>query len=140
MNILPKTIYELSKHPNIRGVKEASGDIAQVAEIARLVSEDFYIYSGNDDMIVPLLSLGGHGVISVVANILPKDTHNMVKYFLDGDIKSSKDIQLKMKPLIDALFIEVNPIPVKEAMNILGIEVGPCRLPLVSMGDANKTS
>jgi len=138
LNILPKTIYELSKHPNIRGVKEASGDIAQVAEIARLVPEDFYIYSGNDDMIVPLLSLGGHGVISVVANILPKDTHNMVKYFLDGDIKSSKNLQLKMKPLIDALFIEVNPIPVKEAMNILGIEVGPCRLPLVSMGEANR--
>ena len=138
LNILPKTIYELSKHPNIKGVKEASGNIAQVAEVARLVPEDFYIYSGNDDMIVPLLSLGGHGVISVVANILPKDTHNMVQFFLDGDIKSSKDLQLKMKPLIDALFIEVNPIPVKEAMNILGMEVGPCRLPLVSMGESNR--
>lgn len=138
LNILPKTICELSKHPNIRGVKEASGDIAQVAEVARLVSEDFYIYSGNDDMIVPLLSLGGHGVISVVANILPKDTHNMVQYFLDGDLKSSKDLQLKMKPLIDALFIEVNPIPVREAMNILGMEIGACRLPLVSMEETNR--
>ncbi len=138
LNILPSTIAELSKHPNIRGVKEASGDIAQVAEIARLCPEDFYIYSGNDDMIVPLLALGGVGVISVVANILPQDTHNMVQYFLDGDIKASKELQLKMKPLIDALFIEVNPIPVREAMNILGMEVGPCRLPLVPMGETNK--
>ena len=138
LNILPKTIGELSKHPNIRGVKEASGNIAQVAEIARLVPDDFYIYSGNDDMIVPLLSLGGHGVISVVANILPKDTHNIVKYFLDGDLESSRKLQLKMKPLIDALFIEVNPIPIKEAMNILGIEVGPCRLPLTSMVNENR--
>lgn len=138
LNILPKTIFELSKHPNIRGVKEASGNIAQVAEIARLCSNNFYIYSGNDDMIVPLLSLGGHGVISVVANILPKDTHNIVKYFLEGDLESAKNLQLVMKPLIDALFIEVNPIPVKEAMNILGLEVGPCRLPLASMGAENK--
>lgn len=140
LNILPQTIHELSKHPNIKGVKEASGNIAQVAEIARLVPEDFYIYSGNDDMIVPLLALGGVGVISVVANILPKDTHNMVKYFLDGDIERSKNLQLKMKPLIDALFIEVNPIPVKEAMNILDMEVGPCRLPLTSMGEENRNT
>jgi 4-hydroxy-tetrahydrodipicolinate synthase len=138
LNILPSTVKELSKHPNIKGIKEASGNIAQVAEVARLVPKDFYIYSGNDDMIVPLLSLGGHGVISVVANILPKDTHNMVQYFLDGDFKSSKDLQLKMKPLIDALFIEVNPIPIKEAMNMLGMEVGPCRLPLTAMSDDNK--
>ncbi|HHV38073.1 MAG TPA: 4-hydroxy-tetrahydrodipicolinate synthase [Tepidimicrobium sp.] len=138
LNILPSTIAELSKHPNIRGVKEASGDIAQVAEIARLCPKDFYLYSGNDDMIVPLLSLGGIGVISVVANILPKDTHNMVQYFLDGDIETSRELQLKMKPLIDALFIEVNPIPVREAMNILGMDVGSCRLPLVSMGEANR--
>lgn len=138
LNILPKTILELSKHPNIKGVKEASGDIAQVAEIARLIPEDFYIYSGNDDMIVPLLSVGGHGVISVVANILPKDTHNMVKYFLDGDTESAKRLQLKMKPVIDALFIEVNPIPVKEAMNIIGMSVGNCRLPLVPMAKENR--
>lgn len=138
LNILPKTIHELSKHPNIRGVKEASGNISQVAEIARLCPDNFSIYSGNDDMIVPLLSLGGVGVISVVANILPKDTHNMVQFFLDGDLKASRDLQLQMKPLIDALFIEVNPIPVREAMNILGMEVGPCRLPLVSMEKKNK--
>lgn len=138
LNILPKTILELSKHPNIKGVKEASGDIAQVAEIARLIPEDFYIYSGNDDMIVPLLSVGGHGVISVVANILPKDTHNMVKYFLDGDTEAAKRLQLKMKPVIDTLFIEVNPIPVKEAMNIIGMNVGNCRLPLVPMAKENR--
>ena len=138
LNILPGTLAELSKHPNIRGVKEASGDIAQVAEIARLCPEDFYMYSGNDDMIVPLLSLGGVGVISVVANILPKDTHDMVSYFLDGNIEHSRELQLKMKPLIDALFIEVNPIPVREAMNILGMDVGVCRLPLIPMGKANR--
>ncbi len=138
LNALPSTLFEMSKHPNIRGVKEASGNIAQVAEIARLVDDDFYIYSGNDDMVVPLLSLGGHGVISVVANILPKDTHNMVQFFLDGDIEASKELQLKMKPLIDALFIEVNPIPVKEAMNLLGMKVGPCRLPLTSMSNENR--
>lgn len=138
LNILPSTLFELSKHPNIRGVKEASGNIAQVAEIARLVDENFYIYSGNDDMVVPLLSLGGHGVISVVANILPKDTHNMVKYFLDGDIEASRKLQLNMKPLINALFIEVNPIPIKEAMNILGMNVGSCRLPLTNMSNENR--
>lgn len=138
LNVLPETIHELSKHPNIRGVKEASGNISQVAEIARLCPDNFSIYSGNDDMIVPLLALGGVGVISVVANILPRDTHNIVQFFLDGDLKASRDLQLQMKPLIDALFIEVNPIPVREAMNILGMEVGPCRLPLVSMEKKNK--
>lgn len=138
LNVLPETIHKLSKHPNIRGVKEASGNISQVAEIARLCPDNFSIYSGNDDMIVPLLALGGVGVISVVANILPKDTHNIVQFFLDGDLKASRDLQLQMKPLIDALFIEVNPIPVREAMNLLGMEIGPCRLPLVSMEKGNK--
>lgn len=138
VNIEPQTVKELSKHKNIRAIKEASGDISQVAEIARLVPEDFYIYSGNDDSIVPLLSLGGHGVISVVANILPKDTHDMVMAYLEGDVKRAAKIQLDMKALIDALFIEVNPIPVREAMNILGMDVGLCRLPLVPMGYDNK--
>lgn len=138
LNILPATIYELSKLDNIRAVKEASGDISQVAEIARLVDDDFAIYSGNDDMIVPLLSLGGQGVISVVANILPRDTHNMVHSYLDGQIEKARDLQLQMKALIDALFIEVNPIPVKEAMNLLGMEVGLPRLPLVPMADSNR--
>ncbi|SHH90834.1 4-hydroxy-tetrahydrodipicolinate synthase [Sporanaerobacter acetigenes] len=138
LNILPRTLEKLSKHPNICGVKEASGNIAQVAEIARLCDDDFYIYSGNDDMVVPLLSLGGVGVISVVANILPKDTHDMVFAYLEGELEKSKKLQLKMKPLIDALFIETNPIPVKEAMNLLGMEVGNLRLPLTNMEDKNR--
>jgi len=137
LNILPKTIAKLSKHPNICAVKEASGNIAQVAEIARLCDDNFLIYSGNDDMVVPLLSLGGVGVISVVANILPKDTHNMVMSYLNGDLATSRKLQLDMKPLIDALFIETNPIPIKEAMNLLEMEVGPARLPLTTMEENN---
>lgn len=134
-NILPSTLAELSKHPNIKGVKEASGNISQIAEIARLCSQDFAIYSGNDDMVVPLLSLGGVGVISVIANILPKDTHDMVMSYLEKDIEKARYLQLKMKPLIDALFIEANPIPIKKAMNLLGMNVGDLRLPLVEMSE-----
>ncbi|MDK2918091.1 MAG: 4-hydroxy-tetrahydrodipicolinate synthase [Candidatus Petromonas sp.] len=137
VNMLPSTLAELAKHPNIAAVKEASGNISQVAEIARLVPDDFYIYSGNDDMVVPLMSLKGDGVISVAANIAPKDTHNMVMKFIEGDVKGACDLQLKMKPLIDALFIEVNPIPVKTAMNLMGFEVGNLRLPLVEMTEGN---
>jgi 4-hydroxy-tetrahydrodipicolinate synthase len=137
VNILPATVGELAKHPNIRAIKEASGNIAQVAEIARLVPSDFHIYSGNDDMIVPLMSLGGHGVISVVANVAPKDTHNMVQKFLDGDVKGACALQLQMKALIDALFIEVNPIPVKTAMNLMGFDMGELRLPLTEMTEGN---
>ncbi|WP_026896214.1 4-hydroxy-tetrahydrodipicolinate synthase [Clostridiisalibacter paucivorans] len=138
VNVLPKTLLELSKHKNICAVKEASGNISQVAEIARLCPEDFYMYSGNDDMVVPLLSLGGKGVISVVANILPRDTHMMVQEYLDGNIEESRKIQLKMKGLIDALFIETNPIPIKTAMNLLGMNVGKLRLPLTEMEESNK--
>lgn len=134
-NISPNTLYELSKHPNIKGVKEASGNISQVAEIARLCPDDFAIYSGNDDMIVPVLSLGGIGVISVVANILPRDTHDMVYSFLEKDIEKARYLQLKMKPLIDALFIEANPIPIKKAMNLLGMDVGDLRLPLIEASE-----
>ncbi|MBF8984862.1 4-hydroxy-tetrahydrodipicolinate synthase [Lutibacter sp. B2] len=137
VNIHPNTLATLTKHPHIKAIKEASGDISQVAEMARVVPKDFHIYSGNDDMIVPLLSLGGSGVISVVANIAPKDTHHIVQKFIDGDIKGSRDLQLKMKPLIDALFIEVNPIPVKTAMNLIGFKVGNLRLPLIDMSDEN---
>jgi 4-hydroxy-tetrahydrodipicolinate synthase len=137
VNILPKTLATLSEHPNIRAVKEASGNISQVAEIARLCPKDFDIYSGNDDMVVPLLSLGGKGVISVVANILPRDTHKMVVSYLNGDIDKARELQLKMKGLIDALFIETNPIPVKTAMNLLGMEAGELRLPLTTMTDKN---
>lgn len=138
LNVLPITLYEMSKHKNIIAVKEASGNISQVAEIKRLCGNDFYMYSGNDDMIVPLLSLGGHGVISVVANILPKDTHDIVESFLNGDIEKSLYLQLKMKPLIDTLFIETNPIPIKTAMNYLNMNAGEFRLPLVEMDENNK--
>ena len=139
VNILPKTVYELSKVENIKAIKEASGNISQVAEIAKLCGDDFYIYSGNDDMIVPILSLGGKGVISVVANILPKETHEIVTKFINGDVLESKNIQLKMLDLINSLFIEVNPIPIKTAMNVLGMNVGNLRLPLTNMEDNNRS-
>lgn len=129
-NVLPKTALELSKHPNIIGIKEASGDISQCAEMCRILPEDFDIYSGNDDMVVPLLALGGKGVISVVSNVAPKDTHDMVAKFLEGDIAGSRKLQLDMKPLIDALFAEVNPIPVKAALDIMGKSPMEFRLPL----------
>lgn len=135
VNILPATIAELANHPNIQAVKEASGNISQVVEIARLVPDDFFIYSGNDDMVVPLLSVKGDGVISVVANIAPKDTHDMVQKYLDGDVAGACALQLAMKPLIDALFKEVNPIPVKTALNLMGREVGGFRLPLCEMSE-----
>lgn len=130
VNIVPETVAELARHPNIVGIKEASGNISQVAEIARLVPENFSIYSGNDDMIVPLLSLGGRGVISTVANIAPKDTHKMVMRFLEGDTRGACNLQLSMKPLIDALFVEVNPIPVKAALYLMGKIDLEYRLPL----------
>lgn len=137
LNINPDTCYKLSKVPNIVAVKEASGNISQIAEIAALCGDDLYIYSGNDDQVVPLLALGAKGVISVMANIIPKDTHNMVQKFLTGDLEGSRTLQLSTINLIKALFIEVNPIPIKEAMNILGYNVGQCRLPLTTMGDKN---
>ena len=124
VNIKPSVVAELAKIDNIVAVKEASGDLAQVAEIAKLVPKDFAIYSGNDDTILPLLSLGGSGVISVLANICPKETHDLVTKFFEGDIEGSKKLQLDMDALIAALFIEVNPVPVKTAMNILGFNVG----------------
>lgn len=132
-----KTVLELSKIENIKAIKEASGDISLVAEIARLCGEDFYIYSGNDDMTLPVLSLGGKGVISVVANILPKDTHNMVMEFLNGNVKEATKAQLRMNGLINSLFIETNPIPVKTAMNLMGMNVGQLRLPLTDMEESN---
>lgn len=137
VNISPKTVKKLSTIKNIIAIKEASGDISQVAEIARLCKDDIDIYSGNDDMVVPILSLGGKGVISVVANILPRDTHNMVETYLNGDLLNSRKLQLDMNGLINALFIEVNPIPVKTAMNLMGMDVGELRLPLTNMTDDN---
>lgn len=133
VNIDPQTVLALSKHPNIQGIKEASGNIAQVVEIARLIPEDFYLYSGNDDMIVPLMSVGGDGVISVLSNIMPRETHDMVMHYLSGNFAKSLELQLGLKPLIDALFCEVNPIPVKTALNLMGKEVGPLRGPLYEM-------
>ncbi len=138
VNIAPETVATLAEHPQIVAVKEASGNISQVAEIARVIPEDFALYSGNDDMIVPLLSLGGDGVISVVANILPTETHDMVESYLSGDINRARQLQLAMKPLIDSLFIEVNPIPVKTAMNLMGFGAGPLRLPLYEMAEETK--
>ena len=137
MNMKPSLVAELAKIENIEAIKEASGDLSQVAELCRLVPNDFAVYSGNDDSILPLLVLGGKGVISVLANVCPQETHNLVQKFFDGDIEGSRKIQLKLKPLIDALFIEVNPIPVKTAMNLLGFEVGNLRLPLAEMDNKN---
>ncbi|HBF0341117.1 4-hydroxy-tetrahydrodipicolinate synthase [Clostridioides difficile] len=137
VNIKPSVVAELAKIDNIVAVKEASGDLAQVAEIAKLVPKDFAIYSGNDDTILPLLSLGGSGVISVLANVCPKETHDLVTKFFEGDIEGSKKLQLDMDALIAALFIEVNPVPVKTAMNILGFNVGDLRLPLAEMEETN---
>ena len=131
------TVLELSKIENIKAIKEASGDISLAADIARLCGEDFYMYSGNDDMTVPILSLGGRGVISVIANILPKDTHDMVMAFLNGDVKEARRAQLGMNGLVNALFIETNPIPIKTAMNLMGMNVGQFRLPLTDMEEAN---
>lgn len=137
VNISPSLIVELAKIDNIVAVKEASGDLGQVAEIASLVPDNFAIYSGNDDTILPLLSLGGQGVISVLANVCPQETHDLVAKFFEGDIEGSRKLQLGMDALIAALFIEVNPIPVKTAMNLLGFNVGDLRLPLAEMDPAN---
>lgn len=137
VNLLPTTVKKLSQIKNIIGIKEASGNISQIAEISRLCTDEFSIYSGNDDMVVPILSLGGKGVISVVANILPKDTHNMVDEYIKGNIERARKLQLQMNGLINSLFIEANPIPVKTAMNLMGMEVGELRLPLTNMTDNN---
>lgn len=132
-----ETAKKLSKHPNINAIKEATGNISYVAQIAAECGDDLLVYSGNDDMIVPVLSLGGKGVISVVANILPRETHDMVESYHCRDINKSKKLQLEMLEVINALFIEVNPIPVKTAMNVLGYDVGGLRMPLCDMSDKN---
>ena len=137
VNIKPTTVEKLSKVKNIVAIKEASGDISQVAEISRLCGDDFAIYSGNDDQIVPILSLGGSGVISVLANVLPKETHDIVEKYLSGDIEEARKLQLSLNELVSSLFIEVNPIPVKAAMNLMGLEAGELRLPLVEISETN---
>lgn len=131
-------VGELSKHERIIGIKEASGDLSYVAKIAKYANEDFAIYSGNDDVILPVLSMGGSGVISVLANVMPKETHDMVMAFLNGDTQGALAEQLRLMNLINNLFIEVNPIPVKEAMNLMGMNVGGFRLPLCEMEDEHR--
>ena len=133
LSISPKTCYELSKVKNIVGIKEASGNFPNIAEIAALCGPDFDLYSGNDDQNIPILSLGGKGVISVLANVAPKQTHDMVEKFLSGDTKGAAKLQLESIELINALFCEVNPIPVKTALNLMGFDVGPCKAPLCEM-------
>lgn len=138
VNIPPALVADLANNvDNIVALKEACGDLAQVAEVCRLVPEGFAVYSGNDDSILPLLSVGGSGVISVLANICPRETHDLVAKFFEGDIDGSRKLQLGMKPLIDALFIEVNPVPVKTAVNLMGFNVGDLRLPLAEMEEQN---
>ena len=131
-------LERLSKHPNIAGIKEASGDIGYAARVARLLSEDFCMLSGNDDLILPGLSLGGSGVISVWANICPRQSHELIAAWQAGDVPRAREIQLAYLDLIGALFCEVNPIPVKEAMNQLGMGVGGYRLPLCEISQAGR--
>lgn len=138
LNITPETYLELSKIENIVAVKEASGNISQVAKIAKLCRDNLNIYSGNDDQVLPILSLGGLGVISVLSNIYPKYVHNMVINYLSGKHEEALKAQLNSLSLINALFSEVNPIPIKEALNILGFNFGKPRLPLVEMSETGK--
>ena len=138
VNILPETCKELSKLENIVAIKEASGNISQVAKIATLCGDNLDIYSGNDDQIIPILSLGGKGVISVLSNIMPKYTHEMTQKYFDGKQEEATKMQLDVIDLIDELFREVNPIPVKYALNLMGYNYGKPRLPLIELSDVNK--
>ncbi len=138
LNILPSTCLELSNVDNIVAIKEASGNISQVAEIAALCKDNLHIYSGNDDQILPILSLGGIGVISVLSNIVPKIVHEMTENFFNGKINKATQLQLDTLELTSSLFCEVNPIPVKAALNMIGYNVGTPRLPLVEMSEAGK--
>lgn len=137
VNLLPETLYNMKDLKNVKAIKEASGNISQIAKLKSLCKDRFDIYSGNDDQIIPILSLGGIGVISVVANIVPKTVHDMCTLYMDGKIHEALKLQLDYLALINSLFIEVNPIPVKTAMNLLGMNVGSLRLPLCSMEDKN---
>ncbi len=138
-NIQPETAAYLAKNvKNIAGIKEASGNISQIAKLMQLAEGQIELYSGNDDQVVPIMALGGLGVISVLSNVAPQQTHDMAAKFLEGDVAGSREIQLKALPLIDALFCEVNPIPVKAAMNMMGWEAGPLRMPLTEMEPQNQ--
>ena len=135
LNINPETIQALSEIENILAIKECN--LAQVGEVINLCSKDFYIYSGNDEQILPFMAYGACGVISVMANIIPKDTHDIVAKYLEGDVAGSRELQLKVLDLIKALFVEVSPIPIKAAMNLMGMNVGKCRMPLVDISEKN---
>lgn len=138
MNITPSTLKELSKLKNIVAIKEASGNLSQIAEMKALCGDSIDIYSGNDDQIIPIMSLGGKGVISVLANVIPKEVHSMTRMYLDGKCKEASKIQIDTLELANALFLETNPIPVKTALNLMGCNVGPLRLPLYEMDDKLK--
>ena len=138
MNITPTTLLRLTQLNNVVAIKEASGDLSQVAKMKALCGDKIDIYSGNDDQIVPIMSLGGIGVISVAANIIPKTMHDMCQFYLDGNCSDATTLQLKYLNLINDLFIETNPIPVKTAMNIMGMNVGKLRLPLYKMDTKNE--
>ena len=141
LNLAPETVATLVKEvPNIVGVKEASGNISQVARIMSLTDGNIDLYSGNDDQIVPLLSLGGKGVISVLSNVAPKETHDICAKYLAGDVQGACELQLKAIPLIEQLFCEVNPIPVKKAVNLMGMECGGLRMPLTELSPEHEKS
>ena len=135
LDIQPETYAELAKNPYIVGIKEANSNVSSMVKTAALCGDNIDLYSGNDDQIVPILSLGGKGVISVVANVMPKKTGDITRRWFDGDIRGSCALQLELLDLINALFSDVNPIPVKEAMNMMGMNVGPCRMPLYQMDE-----
>lgn len=137
VNIKPETIEELSYIDNICGVKEASGDVSVAVDILRRCGDRIDVYSGNDDIIVPLMSMGAKGVISVISNVMPRETHDMCRLCFDGDFKAAAETQKKYFPFIKALFCEVNPIPIKTAMNLMGLNAGKLRLPLCEMSEAN---
>ena len=140
LSISPETYCELSKHGNIVATKEAAGNMSGLASAVALFGDDLDVYSGNDQEITPIMALGGKGVISVLANVMPKETSEICRLCLENDFLSAAKLQIEMIPLINALFADVNPIPVKEAMKIIGFNAGPCRLPLYELSDSGKSS
>ncbi|HPY85931.1 MAG TPA: 4-hydroxy-tetrahydrodipicolinate synthase [Ruminococcus flavefaciens] len=140
VNMEVATVKELAKHKNIAAIKEASGNISYAAKLIAACGDSIDVYSGNDDMIVPIMSLGGKGVISVLSHVIPKETHMMAQYCLDNNFAEATKLQIEYLDLINDLFIEVNPIPVKEAMNMIGFAAGPCRMPLCEMTDEHKAA
>ena len=138
VSITYEALAEISQHKNIVGIKEASGDMSLVSKFAKLINKNFNVYSGNDDINLPILSVGGAGVISVLANILPKETHELAMAYINGDTDKARAMQMKYLDFINALFIETNPIPIKDAMNMVGLNVGGYRMPLCPMADDTK--